>query len=459
LAAGDAPLWRAFAEERQRRTAYAARLRARYPDACGRDANLYAGFAALAVERIAADGRAALLVPSGIAVDRCTSGLVRQLANAGRLAAFLDFENRGAGHTGTGNRFFPEVDGRFRFAALCLTGNAARVRRSCLAFALTDAENLDQGRELTLSARALATLNPATGGLPMPRSRADAALALRLHRRWPPLVDRSGTSVRKAFPVRYRRMFDLTNDAHRFLPWPTAAADAWPLYEGKMVQAFDHRAASVATHGQNLKRPAQPRRTTDAERADPAFRPTPRFGVAADQGRWPAGLDWAIGLKHVTSPTNARTVIAAAVPPCAAANSLPLLLPTGDDADAIAAYRRTAPLLLANLNAQVLDWLARGKLQGQNLNLFILEQLPVIPPSAYRAEQSAAVRYALKQLCHTSHDLDGFARDLGHPGPPVAWCPAARAAARETLDALYLDLYALTPGERSRVANHFRVRT
>ena len=457
LAAADGPVWRAFEAERRRRAAYASRLRARYPDVCGRDANLYAGFAALAAERVAPDGRAALLVPSGIAADRGTSALVRGLATDGRLAAFLDFENRGPTRAGTGGRFFPGVDGRLRFAALCLTGRAARVRKSHLAFALADPGALDQGRALTLSPRALAALNPATGGLAMPPSRADAALALRLHRRWPPLVDRRGPTPVPAFPVRYRRMFDLTNDAHRFQPWEHAPPDAWPLYEGKMVQAFDHRAASIVTCAGNLKRPAQPRRTTEAERADPSFRATPRFGVPADQVRWPAGLTWAIGLKHVTSASNARTVIAAAVPPCAAANSLPLLLPAGDDAAALEAYRRTAPLLLANLNARVLDWLARGKLQGQNLNLYILEQLPVIPPAAYTVDDVAAVRGALKQLCHTSYDLDGFARDLGHPGPPVRWCPKTRATAQSTLDALYVKLYALNARQSTRVLNHFRV--
>ena len=465
LAAAGTPLWQAFEAERRRRAAYAQQLRARYPQVCGGDANLYAGFAARTGERIAPDGRAALLVPSGIAADRGTSGLVRGLAADGRLAAFLDFENRGPAGAGTGTRFFPGVDGRFRFAALCVTGAARRVRRCRLAFQLSDPDQLsdpgalDQGRPLTLSPRALVTLNPATGGLPMFRTRADAALALRLHRRWPPLVDRRGPQPVAAFPVRYQRMFDLTNDAHRFQPWAGADADAWPLWEGKMVQAFDHRAASVTTHAGNLKRPAQPRRTTDAERADPAFRPTPRFGVPSDQVRWPAGLDWAIGLKHVTSPTNARTVIAAALPPCAAANSLPLLLPAADDAESLAAYRRTAPLLLANLNAQVLDWLARGKLQGQNLNLYILEQLPVIPPAAYSAGDAAAVRRALKTLCHTSCDLDGFARDLGHPGPPVPWCPTARSAARDTLDAVYRRLYGLTADQSVRVLKHFQVPT
>jgi hypothetical protein len=459
LAAADAPLWRAFAAERRRRAHYAAELRRRYPEACAGDANLYAGFAARAADWLAPDGRAALLVPSGIAADRHTSGLVRRLAASGRLAAFLDFENRGPARAGTGARFFPEVDGRFRFAALCVTGSHARVRRTELAFARGRTMNRAGARPLEMSPRALLTLNPATGGLAMPRGRAEAALALRLHRRWPPLVDRRGATPVPAFPVRYRRMFDLTNDAHLFQPWSRAEAGAWPLYEGKMVQAFDHRAASVTTRPGNGKRPAQPRRTTDAERADPAFRPAPRFGVPVRQGRWPEGLDWAIGLKHVTSATNRRTVIAAAVPPCAAANSLPVLLPVGDDPQSLEAYRRTAPLLLANLNARVLDWLARGKLQGQNLNLYILEQLPVIPPDAYGPEDVRQVYRALKQLCHTSHDMDGLARDLGHPGPPVGWSRARRREAENRLDRLYERLYRLTPAQSALIAEDFDGRT
>ena len=36
-------------------------------------------------------------------------------------------------------------------------------------------------------------------------------------------------------------------------------------------------------------------------------------------------------------------------------------------------------VILANLNAIVLDFVARQKIHGQNLNLFIVEQLPVVP--------------------------------------------------------------------------------
>ena len=53
-----------------------------------------------------------------------------------------------------------------------------------------------------------------------------------------------------------------------------------PLYEGKMVQAFDHRAASVVVNPKNLKRPALPREARlDAEHANPNWLPDPQFWV------------------------------------------------------------------------------------------------------------------------------------------------------------------------------------
>jgi hypothetical protein len=177
--------------------------------------------------------------------------------------------------------------------------------------------------------------------------------------------------------------------------------------------------------------------------------------VARAEVDWPAGLTWAIGLKHVTSPTNARSVIAAVVPRSAAANSLPLLLPAAIDPAGLAAYRRLAPLLLANLNALVFDGLARGKLQGQNLNLYILEQLPVIPAAAIPADTAATIRAEVRALSHTAHDLDGFARDLGHAGPPTRFDPVDRAERRARLDAIFARLYGLSRAQLAAVLAGF----
>ena len=75
------------------------------------------------------------------------------------------------------------------------------------------------------------------------------------------LVNRSLGEERKAWPVLYATMFHMANDSHLFRTaaqlesegfypvegnrWQKGKELYLPLYEGKMVQAFDHRAASI----------------------------------------------------------------------------------------------------------------------------------------------------------------------------------------------------------------------
>ncbi len=116
---------------------------------------------------------------------------------------------------------------------------------------------------------------PNTGTAPIFRTRRDADLTTAIYARLPVLVDRSDGGEVKAWPVKYATMFHMTNDSHLFRTrreleeregaYPVignrfrSATGEWlPLYEGKMVQAFDHRAASVVVNPQNQHRPAQP---------------------------------------------------------------------------------------------------------------------------------------------------------------------------------------------------------
>ena len=82
------------------------------------------------------------------------------------------------------------------------------------------------------------------------------------------MVDRSGGGERRAWPVRYVRQFDMTNDSHLFRTaaqldnegfyrvegnrWKKGEELYLPLYEGKMVQAFDHRALLVVRNSIEL---------------------------------------------------------------------------------------------------------------------------------------------------------------------------------------------------------------
>lgn len=186
-------------------------------------------------------------------------------------------------------------------------------------------------------------------------------------------------------------MFHMTNDSDLFRTrmeleemegaWPSGGnrfdspTGEWlPLYEGKMVQAFDHRAASIVVNPENLHRPAQPEPATGEQHRDPNWMPKPQYWIRAAECGWPAPT-WVLGFKEITAATNVRTLIAALLPAVGFGNKVPILRPENAD--------RSEWLLAANLNAIILDFVTRQKIHGQTLNLYIVEQLPVIPSDRY----------------------------------------------------------------------------
>ena len=107
-------------------------------------------------------------------------------------------------------------------------------------------------------------------------------------------------------------------------------------------------------------------------------------------------------------------------------------------------------LLAANLNSTVFDFVTRQKIQGQTLNLFIVEQLPVVPLALYESThfgpKTAAqiIREAVLELTYTAHDMTPFARDLGYAGDPFVWNDDHRLQLRAKLDAVFFHLYGVT---------------
>ena len=236
-----------------------------------------------------------------------------------------------------------------------------------------------------------------------------------------------------------------------------------PLYEGKMVQAFDHRAASVVVNPNNLNRPAQPREATLEQHTDPNWLPEPQFWVHADSidRRWP--LEWIIGFKEITAATNRRTMIGSVFPRAAFGNKTPVFLPTGTHrGDATVAYKAAAPLLIANMNAFSFDFIARQKVHGQTLNLFIVEQLPVIAPADYERRfgdttARSLVHDHVLRLAYTANDMAHLARDLGYDGPPFEWDSEQRRHLRARLHALYFHLYGLSREDAAYVLDTFPI--
>ena len=372
------------------------------------------------------------------------------------------------------------MDSRFKFCALIFGGAERRFDETECAFFLHDTETIsDPERCFPLAPSDFAQVNPNTGTAPIFRTRRDAEITRRIYEQHPVLVDRSQDGERRAWPVRYHTMFHMTNDSHLFRTAAQLDGDGFypvqgnrwkkgeelylPLYEGKMVQAFDHRAASVVVNPENLNRPAQPREASLDEHANPNWLPEPQFWVGEKEVGWHDGPEWTMAVKHVSASTNVRTIIVSLVPRAGFGNSLPIFFPLNKaEREAMPGIHETSYLLVANLNAFALDFVARQKLQGQNLNLFILEQLPVIASDDYdRQFGNAAARELVRdhvlRLTYTAHDMAPFARDLGYDGPPFIWDPEERRHLRARLDALYFHLYGISREDADYILNTFPI--
>ena len=470
-----------YAEVRDRATAMRiyARASSHYPLLSGGRTNLYSLFVERALSVVKPSGVVGLLTPSGIYADKTAARFFKSVSTTGRVAGIYDFENR---RPGTDRPpFFPDIDSRFKFCALIVGGPQRTFPETRCAFFLPDADTInDSDRAFTLTPDDFARVNPNTGTAPVFRTRRDADLTRRIYQCHPVLVDRSNGKETRTWPVRYvQGLFNMTSDSHLFRTaaqledegfypvqgnrWKRGKNQFLQLYEGKMVQAFDHRAASVVVNPDNLNRPAQPRETTVDEYADPDWLPNPQFWVDEKEIEWPEELDWVFGFKDITSATNRRTVIASLFPKAAFGNKTPIFLPVAGDAEeTAAAYKHCAILLTANFNSFAFDFVARQKVHGQTLNLFILEQLPVIPPDAYHrrfGDRSAAdlIHNHVLHLSYTSHDMAPFARDLGYYDVPLPWNEEQRRHLRARLDALYFHLYGLTRDDAAYILSTFPI--
>ena len=448
-----------------------------YPLLGGGDVNLYSLFVERAMSLVKPDGFVGLLTPSGIYADKTAANFFKSVSTSGRVAGLFDFENRRLGTDLP--PFFPDVDSRFKFCALVFGGEDRSFDQTKCAFFLPDTRTIDDPeRGFTLAPADFARVNPNTGTAPVFRTRRDADITRRIYESHPVLVDRSQGEERRAWPVRYVRMLDMTNDSYLFRTaeqldtegfypvqgnrWKRGDDLYLPLYQGRMINQFDHRANSVRVNPDSTHNPYLSEEVSEAQHADPGFLPSTQYWVPARdvEQTITQALGWALAFRDIARSTDVRTMIASTVPWAGVGNTLPLL---------VGVEGHTAACLVANLNSSCVDFVARQKAQGTHLNWYIVEQLPVIAPGDYDRQfgnttARELVRDHVLRLTYTSHDMAPFARDLGHvedsarrAGPPFTWDEEERRHLRARLDALYFHLYGLSRDEAGYVLGTFPI--
>ncbi len=449
------------ASERAANATRMARACGDYPLLSRGDVNLYSLFVERAMTLVKPKGMVGLLVPSGIASDKTAAVFFQGVATAGKLKALYDFENKKV--------FFPDVHASFKFCVFVASPSPVEDPANCAFYLHSIAELNDGDRCFPLTAEDFARVNPNTGTAPIFRTSRDAKLTTAIYERLPVLVDRSGGEEVKAWPVKYSTMFHMANDSGLFRTpeeleeregaWSIGGnrfdspSGEWvPLYEGKMVQAFDHRAADTTLNQANLFRPGQQEAIPVSEKTDFSRSPKPRYYVIDDAERWFWQSQWVIAFKDITAATNMRTMISAIIPRAGAGHTLPVL-PFFAGVDDMASQ---ACLIVANLNAAPFDFVARQKVPATHFTWYVLEQMPVVPLHRFQAVRfgpktaGEIVREAVLELTYTAHDMAPFARDLGYVDelgnakPPFVWDEERRLRLRAKLDAVFFHLYGVT---------------
>lgn len=513
LPQNNSSLWRLYRQALRSVECTAKFLRgsSRFPFGSGGDVNTYSVFAELDRDLIAPRGRSGIVVPSGIATDYTNKDFFADMVEQGRLASLYDFENR--------RKLFPEVDSRIKFSLLTLRGplpvphppipspmkgegaftQAGGEGASDFAFFLLSTDDLaDSERRFSLSAADFALLNPNTRTCPVFRTRRDAELTRKLYRAAPVLVNEA--TGENPWGVSFMTMFHMANDSGLFRTREQLEAEGFrlsgnrfvrgeevwlPLYEAKMIWHFDHRFNSFiggATESvdNNSKRDAN-------------YQVLPRYWILSKEVKKGVNSEshWFIAFRDITNATNERTVIFAVIPFVGVGHTAPLLR----------SLKRVEfqPLLLANLNGIVFDYIARQKVGGTHLTYNYLKQLPALSPNhihdlVFRkiVAQTIELTYtawdiqpfidsiwrdADKSLCasillqweeNAASTIGGHANAVrpewagppdpeGFPRPPFKWDEQRRAHLRADLDGLYAHLYGLTRDEFAYILDTFPI--
>ena len=421
----------------------------RYP-LCGHGRiNTYAIFAETNRWILGATGRIGCIVQSGIATDDNTKYFFQDIIKSRSLVSIYDFDNLAG--------IFPDVDSRYKFCLLTLTGSIRpRVNSPEFVFFAHTTENIkDEGCRFTLSLSDITLINPNTLTCPIFRSKRDAELTKEVYGRVPILI-KDEPLEENLWQVKFSKMFNMGSDAYLFRLYSQLEAENWilkgnvfykdgeiclPLYEGKMISNFDHRFNSY-----NKGRVVETYEIGDTQHADPLILATPRYWI--HESHMPSlvsdGRKAFLAFRNIARSTDIRTAIFSIIPVTACGDKLPIIVLNPKCTHEVI-------YLVTCFSSFVFDYIARQKLGGTSISFFILKQLPVIPPNQFQetckwyntASLGDWILPRALELTYTAWDLEPFAKDCGYDGPPFRWNEERRFLLRCELDAAYFHLYGI----------------
>lgn len=458
--------------------------------------NMYPVFAENFYRQINKNGRAGIIVPTGIATDDSNKAFFGEMIECNRLISLYDFENREA--------IFQDVHRMYKFCLLTISGQDIGKLKARFGFFLTNVAHMqDNMRVFSLSKEDFLRLNPNTKTCPVFRTRVDAELTTKIYKRVPILINEE--SDENNWGVTFKQgLFNMSSDSYLFRTLPQLEADnfilwgnkmkmgdeVWlPLYESKMIWHYDHRYGSY--EGVQNRQSTQTPTPSITQYQNPNFHILPWYWVNEVNVKeqlikkdsdgntiWEWKNKWYLGFRDITNSSNERTAVISVEPYTAVGNNNPLIF---HQYGAIG-----TSLLQANFSSLIFDFPTRFKIAGTHMNFFYVNQLPVKPFESYSNSEILIINIRTIELVYTSWDIKAFADDVwkeadadlraaiqqqweanqaatgGHawappewceivsegcPLPPFKWDEERRAVLKAELDAIYAKLYGLTTEE------------
>lgn len=428
----------------------------RFPRVTSGKINTYALFSELVSYLYRAGGSAGIIVPTGIITDSNTRAFLAGCLDNQRLLSVYSFDNKYG--------LFPAVHRDTAFSLITLGNSHEDPKFTYDITAVDDVSDLR--RVYRLNRRDLSLMNPNTLNAPVFRSVADAGLVRSIYSRLSALAPESGT---RGWDVSFVSMFNMAADQSKFRTSQQLERDGYaregrnyikgrdatgnssapnyiPLFEGKMIDHYNHRGGTF----ENIKsRPPRGASIPEPDRIlleDCEYEVRPWYWVqSSDVDQILSDLEWhhqwTFGYSFGANPNNERTLGVAIIPRAGTPHVLIQIIPKGVH------EKKLSAALVANLNSIVVDYICRQKMARQGLDIFIVKQLPVLLPDDYSAGDLEFIVQRVIELTFTSWSLKSFASDMGYEGQPYPWDEDRRARLRAELDAWFARAYGLSRDE------------
>ena len=408
------------------------------------DFNIYRMFVELALRSVSQGGRCAQLVPEGIYNGANCAAIRAELLTKTCWERLLGFENaRGI--------WFEGVHTALKFA-LYVAAVPGVTEQLPVRFGIRTLDDLAaaaRGETLGLPVTLIREFSPDALAVMEFGDQSDIDIAAKMYARWPKFGDESAGP-----PVRvYMTEVHMGNDRELFSEDPNGL----PVYEGRMVDQYDHRAKGYRS---GRGRAAE---WASLEFCQPGKSIQPQWRILRERVPdkvIPRLARYRIGFCDVTSPTNERTLIAALIPPqCACGHKVPTIAFAAEDEWAYMIW-------LAVGNSFAMDFLVRKKV-ALSMAYTVLDSLPFPRLDSHDLNARTLVPLVLRLICCGSEmtafwnarAAEGWCEPVDIDGlPPGTEDPGERFLLRAQIDAIVArDVFGLTADELDCVLDSFPI--